>query len=244
MSTAIPTGVHSRRFHSATLPAFLRADAGTRAGWVKERNLAMIAACAFLVILGGGCYGGALGSWIGLQQAIFTGTKLPLVLLLTTLGNGALNAMLAPLLGMHISFKQSLALVLLSFALASAILGALAPVALFIVWNTSPLDIHTHLNSIDYSFLQLTITMFVAMAGIAGNVKLLPVLRELSANPPAARKVLLSWLCANLFLGSQIAWLLRPFIWDPDPVSQFIGSQYLHGSFYETIFEAIRRLLV
>ncbi len=42
----------------------------------------------------------------------------------------------------------------------------------------------------------------------------------------------------------KISWVLRPFIWDPAGLSQFIGRQYFHGSFYETVFEAVRRLLL
>jgi hypothetical protein len=55
--------------------------------------------------------------------------------------------------------------------------------------------------------------------------------------------VLLAWLAGNLLLGSQIAWVLRPFIWDPAGRVEFIGQQYFHGSFYETVLEALRRLL-
>jgi len=47
--------------------------------------------------------------------------------------------MLAPLLGLNLTFRQSLAVVLMSFAFVSAVLGALSPVAWFVVWNTPPL---------------------------------------------------------------------------------------------------------
>jgi hypothetical protein len=162
---------------------------------------------------------------------------------LTTLGNGLLNGMLAPLLGLNISFRQSLVLVLISFAIASLILAALSPVALFVVWNTPPLTGATRLSSPEYGLLQLTLTFFIAFAGIVGNVRLLPLLRQWTDSLKVARHVLLAWLAGNLFLGSQICWVLRPFIWDPARPVEFIGREYFHGSFYETIFEAVRRLI-
>ena len=177
------------------------------------------------------------------MQAFYTAIKLPLVILLTTAGNGLLNGMLAPLLGLNMTFRQSLAAVLMSFAIASIVLGALSPVALFIVWNTPPLTATTSWVSPEYGFLQLTLTVFVALAGITGNLRLWPLLCQWSGNAVIARNVLLAWLAGNLFLGSQICWVLRPFIWDSKRPVEFIGPEGFHGSFFETIFEAARRLM-
>jgi ABC-type uncharacterized transport system permease subunit len=89
--------------------------------------------CVVTIVLGSGAYGAVMGSWRGAWQAFYTGIKLPLVILLTTLGNGLLNGMLAPLLGLNLTFRQSLAVVLMSFAIVSVMLGALSPVA----WSSS-----------------------------------------------------------------------------------------------------------
>ena len=91
--------------------------------------------------------------------------------------------------------------------------------------------------------MQLMLALFVAFAGTVGNVRLLPLLQQWTDRAPVARNVLLAWLAVNLFLGSQICWVLRPFIWDPSGRIEFIGRQYFHGSFYETLFEAARRVL-
>jgi hypothetical protein len=74
-------------------------------------------------------------------------------------------------------------------------------------------------------------------------MRVLPLLCRWTNSVKVARRVLLAWLAGNLLLGSQIAWVLRPFIWDPAGRVEFIGQQYLHGSFYETVLEAVRRLL-
>ena len=62
------------------------------------------------------------------------------------------------------------------------------------------------------------------------------------ATAAAARHVLLAWLAGNLLLGSQICWVMRPSFGTPiDPV-EFIGPEYFHGSFFETVFRAACRL--
>jgi hypothetical protein len=210
---------------------------------VTGKGTDVVGFCLTAIVFGAGSYGAAMGCWRDSLQALYTGIKLPIVILLTTLGNGLLNAMLAPLLGLNAPFRQSLVLVLMSFATASLILGALSPVALFVVWNTPPLTSATSLSSLEYGFLQLALTTCIALAGAWGNVRLLPLLRHWAGNATVACRVLLAWLAVNLFLGSQICWVLRPFIWDPAGATRFIGKEYLHGSFFETVFEALRRLL-
>jgi len=90
----------------------------------------------------------------------------------------------------------------------------------------------------------LTLALLVGFAGIVGNVRLLPLLRHWAGDAVVAWKVLLAWLAVNLFLGSQVCWVLRPFIWDPAGETRFIGREYFRGSFYETVFEAARRLML
>ncbi len=210
---------------------------------MSARQRAVVALCVSVICIGAGSFGAAMGCWRDPWQALYTGIKVPLVIVLTTLGNGLINGMLAPLLGLNLGFRQSLVLVLISFAIASLILGALSPVALFVVWNTPPLTTSTRLSSPEYGILQLALAGFIGLAGILGNLRLLPLLRQFTNTAAVARRVLLAWLAGNLFLGSQICWVLRPFIWDPAGPAEFIGRQYFRGSFYETVFEAVRRLM-
>src|SRR5256885_11642435 len=88
--------------HTYRLDRFLRADAGLFRDWVDRRHLGLLAVCVGSIIAGAGLYGGVIGSWRDATQAFYTAIKLPMVLLLTTLGNGLLNAMLAPLLGLNV----------------------------------------------------------------------------------------------------------------------------------------------
>jgi hypothetical protein len=223
---------------------FLRSEGALLREWTLQKPAAITWLCVSSIILGAGFYGAVIGSWRDGWQALFTGLKLPLVILVTTSGNGLLNGMLAPLLGLNIPFRQTFVIVLLSFGIASLILAALSPVAWFVVWNTPPLNTQTRLSSPEYGLLQLTLASFTAFAGVVGNLKILPLLKSNADTKLTALKVLSAWLVTNLFLGSQIAWVLRPFIWDPARPVEFIGREYFRGSFYETLFEAARQLMV
>jgi len=220
----------------------LRAEPVSMRQWVTRAQPERVLFCVAAVGVGAGLYGVAMGCWRDALQALYTGIKLPLVILLTTLGNGLLNGMLAPLLGLNLTFRQSLMAVLTTFTIATVMLGAFSPLAAFVVWNTAPLTGATRLPSVEYGFLQLTHVVFIASAGIMGNHCLVPLLRQWSGSASVAYKALVAWLAVNLLLGSQIAWVLRPFIWDPARPVEFIGPEYLRGSFYETVFDATRRL--
>jgi hypothetical protein len=221
----------------------LRAEPASLRDWLERRRLSRTYFCVLTIVVGSGIYGAVMGWWRSPHQALFTGIKLPLLILLTTLGNALLNAMLAPLLGLSLSGRQCLTVILMTFAIAAVMLGALAPVAAFVVWNTPPLTAATTLASPEYGLMQLTLFAFIAGAGVTGNVALAPLLREWSGSAAVARRVLCAWLAVNLLLGSQICWVLRPFIWDPARPVEFLGPEYLRGSFYETVFEAARRLI-
>ncbi|HKX61291.1 MAG TPA: hypothetical protein VJS65_05595, partial [Verrucomicrobiae bacterium] len=70
--------------------------------WTEEWNTPRVSLCVALIAGGAGCFGAAVGSWRAPEQALYCAVKLPLILLLTTVGNGLLNAMLAPLLGLNL----------------------------------------------------------------------------------------------------------------------------------------------
>ena len=226
------------------VPELLRAEPGVIARWLGEARLGTAGYCILFIAVGAGAYGAAMGSWRSPTQAIYTSLKLPLALLGTTFGNALLNGMLAPLLGLNFTFRQSQMAILLSFTITAIVLGGFSPLAAFVVFNTPPLTLATTRVSPEYGFLQLTLTVFVATAGIIGTVKLLPWLRRWTNSLGVSLRVLFAWLAVNLLLGSQICWVLRPFLWDPNRPEEFIGPEGLSGSFFETLFEALRRLLV
>lgn len=225
------------------VPVLLRGEPIVTRAWLMERDLARAWFLVGLIFLGSGCFGAALGSWRDPWQAAYTAVKLPLILLLTSLGNGLLNAMLAPLLGVNLTLRQSLVAVLMSFGIAAVILGAFSPLLCFLVWNTPELAPGARTNSGAHSLVLLCETAMIAFAGIAANVRLLRLLAEAGGSPGAARKVLFFWLAGNLLLGSQLAWILRPFVGSPDLPVEFLRPNALEGNFFEAVFHHAANLL-
>ena len=154
-----------------------------------------------------------------------------------------LNAMLAPLLGLNIPFRQSFLAILMSFTIAGAILGSFAPLVAFIIWNAPPLGLHSAESTGTYNFILFTFVVIIAFAGITSNLRLLQLLRHLGGGRrTVAFRVLLAWLVGNLFFGTQLSWILRPFIGSPGLPVQFLRPDAFKGNFYESIFHTIVRV--
>jgi len=222
----------------------LRGETTSLRDWTARWNSGRLAVQFLVIVAGAGAYGAAMGWWRAPMQGLYVAIKFPLIILLTGLGNALINAMLAPLLGLNIPFRQSCLATLASFAITAAILGAFSPLLAFLVWNAAPLTADTNAAGGTYAFMLLINVVIIAFAGIAANLRLVQLLRQFNgANPGASRRVLLAWLACNLFLGSQLSWMLRPFIGSPSLHVQFLRDTPFTGNFYETLFRAVGRLL-
>jgi len=213
----------------------LRGDAAAMEVWVARFDARRLAFCLVVIVLGAGAFGAAVGVWRSPLQAFYTAAKLPLIILLTTLGNGLLNGMLAPLLGLNLRFRQSLLAILMSFAIAALILGSLSPVMLFVVWNAPPLDPSAPRGTLGFELVQLVNVAAIAFAGVVANVRLVQLLERLGGGTTVARRVLFAWLAGNLFLGAQLAWNLRPFIGAPELPVEFLRPNAFEGNFFEAV---------
>ena len=225
------------------LPVLLRGEPEPINEWIQRWNTRRVLLYVGVIVLGAALFGAAVGFWRSPLQALYAAIKFPLIILLTTLGNALLNAMLAPLLGLNLGFRQSLLAILMSFTIAAAILGAFSPVIFFMVWNTPPLTEGAATAAAAHSFIQLMEVVVIAFAGVAAHLRLLQLLRRLSGSAGVSRRVMLAWLTGNLFLGSQLSWILRPFIGSPWLPVEFLRDNAFHGSFYETVFRSVRYLL-
>jgi len=226
------------------LATILRGEPQALAEGARESGWQHTLICVAIIIAGAGCYGGAIGWWRSPQQALYTAIKCPLVMLLTASGNALLNGMLAPLLGVNIPFRQSFAAILMSFVITAAILGGFSPIVAFVIWNAPPLSAHSPAVTEIYGLLLMSNVLLIAFAGSAGNVHLFRLLSLFSHDRPnAAARVLVAWLAGNLFLGSQLSWMLRPFVGTPDLPVQFMRATPMSGNFYEAVFHNILRIL-
>src|SRR5208282_4017169 len=232
----------NKNLRPSEIAKLLRGETETICAWSGSLKARRLLLHVGVIILGAGLYGAAMGWWRDPQQALFTAIKFPLIILLTTLGNALLNAMLAPLLGLNIPFRQSFSAILMSFAVAAAILGAFTPLMAFMIWNAPPMSVAAA-SEPTYNFIKLTHVAIIAFAGVTGNVRLFQLLARLGGSRVVARRVLFAWLAGNLFLGSQLSWILRPFIGSPALPVEFFRATALHGNFYENVFHSLLQLL-
>jgi hypothetical protein len=227
----------------AEIATLLRGESQSIAVWTEQWSVQRFAFHVGVIVMCAGLYGAAMGWWRDPQQALFTAAKFPLVILLTTAGTALLNAMLAPLLGLNIPFRQSFSAILMSFTIAAAILGAFSPLMAFMVWNAPPMSPET-IRGATYSFIKLANVVVIAFAGTTGNARLFQLLTRLGGSRTVALRVLFAWLAVNLFLGSQLSWILRPFIGSPSLPVEFFRATALHGNFYENVFHSVQQILL
>lgn len=220
----------------------LRGDAELVADWTRDFDHRRLFLWLTASVIGSALFGAAMGWWRAPEQAIYTAVKFPVVVLSTMAGNALLNAMLAPLLGVNIGVRQSFLAVMMSFVIAAMIMGSLSPVLAFLIWNTPPLEMAQQAGS-SHAIILLSIVVMVAFAGVVANLRLYQLLLALSGNRSSARKVLFAWLAGNLFLGSQMSWILRPFIGSPGLPVQFLRDEPMRGSFYEAVYYSLQQLL-
>ena len=227
----------------AQIPTLLRGEPGPILLWMREWRAARVALYVAVIIAGTAAFGWALGAWRDPLQGLYTAIKFPLIVLLTALGNGLLNGMLAPLLGTNISFRQSLLAVLMSFTIAATVLGACAPLIYFVIWNAPAFSPQAQgAMQLMHNLIFLALVAAMAVAGLAGNVRLYELLRQLSGSEGPARRTLFAWLAGNLLLGSQLAWILRPFVGSPSLPVEFLRPNPFEGNFFESTFRHAQQL--
>jgi hypothetical protein len=227
--------------HPAEIATLLRGESEIISAWSESWNARRFALHIAVIVLGAGFYGAAMGWWRDPQQALYVAIKFPLIILLTTLGNALINGMFAPLLGLNIPFRQSFSAIVMSFTIASAILGAFSPLIAFMVWNAPPMSAQA-VSIPAYNLIKLTHVAVVTFAGTMGNARLLQLLVRLGGSRAVGFRVLFAWLAGNLFLGSQLSWILRPFIGVPALPVEFLRTGALHGNFYENVFRSLQQI--
>lgn len=220
--------------------AILRGEPDRGADSLGRPAAGLLASYAAMILIGSGVYGFTVGLWRAPLQSLYAAIKFPLLIFLTCLLNGVANGMLAQLLGSGLSFKQTAVAILMSFAIAATILGGFSPITLFILYNGPPLGSTTAV--LGHSLMLVTHVCLIAFAGVTANRRLFEWLCLMSGNRATARTVLFSWLAGNLFLGAQLAWILRPFIGSPKLAIEFLRKDPLHGNFYEAVGRAFRHL--
>jgi hypothetical protein len=174
---------------------------------------------AALIAVFGLIYGATMGSFGGVfspaaLQMVYSGLKVPLLLLATFGLSLPFFFVVNSLLGLRRDFAEALRALLATQAGLAIILASLAPITMF--WYASA---DQYQSAIAFNGLMFLI------ATISAQWILRSYYRPLIARNPAHRWMLRTWVVLYSFTGIQMAWVLRPFVGAPDSPVQFFREE-------------------
>jgi len=179
-------------------------------------------------------YGAVMGSTHSLWQALSSAVKLPALFLATLVVCSPTLYFFNVLFGSNQSLTQNVTLILTAITVTSVLLLSFAPIVLFFLLTTS-----------GYQFFKLLNVGIFGMSGWLGVWFLSQGMHVVSAagkeGSGSRRIVTWLWILLYAFVGSQMAWTLRPFIGAPS--MKFEMFRQLGGNFYSNVFASIGELL-
>ena len=197
---------------------------------LNEKMRAMLISSILFLAL----YGAVLGSTHSLWQTLSSAFKLPVLFLATLVICSPTLYFFNILFGSNQSLTQNVILILTAITVTAVILLSFAPIVVFFLLTTS-----------NYQFFKLMNVIIFAIASIVGVVFLSQGMRIVSSagkeGTRARRWVMWLWVLVYAFVGSQMAWTLRPFIGAPS--MQFELFRQLGGNFYTNVFASIGEIL-
>jgi hypothetical protein len=196
----------------------LRADAILRGGPLVEAADRPLRQLAPFVILCGFLYGAVMGSFGGVGgerawQVCFSAVKVPFLLLATFALALPSFDVLNTLTGLRDDFGSVLQALLASQAGLAIVLAGLAPYT--VLW---------YVSSTSYRGAILFNGLVFAVASGASQGLLRRAYRPLIARRPRHCWLLRTWFVLYVFVGIQMAWVLRPFVGEPTMPTQFFRS--------------------
>ncbi len=195
----------------------------------RKMRAMLISSIAFFAL-----YGAVMGSTHSLWQALSSSVKLPLLFLATLVVCSPTLYFFNLIFGSKQSLTQNFTVILTAITVTAVLLLSFSPIVLFFLLTTS-----------QYQFFKLLNVGVFTIAGLVGVIFLGQGMRIVSAGGEegalARRNVVRLWILIYAFVGSQMAWTLRPFIGAPG--LQFELFRQLGGNFYANIFASIGEIL-
>ena len=184
---------------------------------------------------GSAIYGMTMGLNHSPLQALVSAIKVPALFLFTLAICLPTLHFIGLLFGSKIRFTQSLVVLLAGIALTSILLAAFAPISLLFLASGS-----------EYPFLLLmhvAIFIFCGAAGLYSIQRSFVLIRKEAGGEPSAAPVahvLKVWMLLYMFVGTQTAYILSPFI------NRAPGFTLFHdggGNFYSYLWSILKELL-
>ena len=199
---------------------------------ISQKINAMFVSCITFFAL----YGAVLGSTSTLWQTLSSTVKLPILFLATLIICAPTLYFFNILFGSNQSLNQNIALMMTAITVTSVLLLSFAPISLFFLLTT---------DDSQYQFFKLLNVVIFSIAGTVGTMFLAQGMRIVSGTDDAGarqrRLVMRIWMVVYGFVGSQLAWTIRPFIGAPG--EDFELFRQLGGNFYADIWSSIGEIL-
>lgn len=204
-------------------------------GQAAPLRLTRLVTCA---VLGGVVYGAVMGSYSGLsldrcQLLFFAASKVPLL----TLGAFVLSLpsffVINTLLGLRDDFGRSLRGLAATQASLAVVLAALAPFTATYYASTT-----------NYSSAVVFNGLMFLIATAAAQLVLRRHYTPLIAENLRHVWMLRGWLIIYWFVAIQLAWLLRPFVGDPNSRPEFFRPDVLAENAYVVVVKLAWRVFV
>ena len=208
------------------IDGLLRDRRGLLARIESGQGLMAVAKVMMLTItVSAAIYGICLGHYRGGVQMFFAGIKLPMVVLLTAGVCTPTFAALSRVMAGETNLRQDFALILSSLALGSLLILASAPVLLLAIAIKVP-----------YHLLIELVAGSCAVGGLGGYVLFATGLKRRKV--PGRFTIALILLGTFATVGSQMAWVLRPYLVRPRTVEvPFVRS--IEGSFGSAVVRSL-----
>lgn len=213
----------------------LRGRAGLPEKPAQETGRALLKRLIIIIVTCGSFYGAVMGTFMlsgaRIEQVLFSAIKVPLLLGVAFVLSLPSFFVLNTLLGLRDDFTESLRALAAAQAGQSVILASLAPFTLLL-----------YASSTNYQgALLFNITMF-ALAGLSAQHLLKIYYRPLIERDARHKKLLIGWLVMFGFLGLQLAWMLRPFVGNPNQAPTFIRTSEWTNA-YEVVLKLVLDLV-
>jgi hypothetical protein len=205
----------------------LQADDVLRRRWVHfPRGEARLVELVVIVMAFSAFYGAVMGTFGGVRsdqalQVLYSAVKVPMLLTITFGLSLPFFYVINALLGLAGDFRKSVAALVATQAAVSVLLASLAPLTAF--W---------YATSADYLAAITTNGVMFGVASLGAQRVLAKHYRPLVLANPRHRWALRVWFGVYAFVAIQLAWILRPFVGDPNAEVQFFrdeafGNAYL-----------------
>jgi hypothetical protein len=188
-----------------------------------------------LILVSSAAHGAVLAGWRSGLLSLYVAAKLPILLIGTTSLVMLLNWMFAAACGSGLSFKQVVAVTYGAMGVACWILAGLLPVTAFMTFAVASAEGTAAELRFTHNCLLLTHIALIACAGVAGNAALRQGLAGVVPPKCSCRRIYWSWILAFALVGTELSWILRPFVGSPFYAVEFMRPDALDRNFFEFV---------